>query len=564
MIIKEQILFEINKILEIIEIFSKLNIKTPNYKISEILDEIQYNINQAIIKIKNELIFLRDKAEWNNYTVGFFGITNAGKSTIIETLINGNGLTIGTGIKDFTKEVLIHDIPNFPKIKIVDMPGIEGDESEFEEIIGKAISQCHTLYAVVGTNKESEEGTILKIKKYLKEQGEIYSIINIRGKADKYARNKSLESENLLKLVERINLQFSPIFNNQYKECLYFNAHLAFCVGAEPKLPSHLNDKQAYLNVFGDFTNAYEFCNFQTLINTIIEGYNVSEQKIAKSNISKISFVIKQIIESLEIQNKEKLEKCLLKDVKKEIELMIVKLNTTVENYKEYIKNTLDNELNSLKNELTSVVYNGIDEGINQSEMEVRIKKITNEFNYKIEKKIKDLVLDLEAQIKKYFNELEARLKLTIDMNYIDININFEKIIEKLSNSLNDIFKKIADFGLRLGSIILAFLANPIAGIITLVVNIIGFFLNLFRDNTAKKQKAKRDAYIHINDLIWTIKTTVDKELISKLNNLSKEINTELNEITITFQKLELLSKQLSESISNIKSVHSQIIKITN
>lgn len=61
------------------------SIKPLNEKLKDIVEEfvklLTRNINEIDIELKN----LHENTSWGNLVVAFFGITNAGKSTIIET-----------------------------------------------------------------------------------------------------------------------------------------------------------------------------------------------------------------------------------------------------------------------------------------------------------------------------------------------------------------------------------------------------------------------------------------------------------------------------------------------
>ena len=88
-------------------------------------ENIRGVIFKGVSNIKYHLEILSKIAEWDRLNVSFFGETNAGKSTIIESLINGDGGSIGDGYKDFTKTI---NKITYENINLMDMPGIEGRE----------------------------------------------------------------------------------------------------------------------------------------------------------------------------------------------------------------------------------------------------------------------------------------------------------------------------------------------------------------------------------------------------------------------------------------------------
>jgi len=69
---------------------------------------------------------------------------------------------------------------------------------------------------VIGTNKEPEEGTINKIKSFLKDKAEVYSLINARGKPTAYNHKPLLIDDNLLAIEKRIKSRFEELLENHY------------------------------------------------------------------------------------------------------------------------------------------------------------------------------------------------------------------------------------------------------------------------------------------------------------------------------------------------------------
>lgn len=137
-------------------------------------------------KLSRDLHFFENHVEWDTFNIAFFGEANAGKSTLIEALIKGNGRTIGEGYKDHTKQILNYPLGN---IKLLDLPGIEGTEKRFINEIKKAINMAHVVIYVLGP-KEPEEGTLTKIKSYLRNKVKVISVINLRGTQSLYLLKK--------------------------------------------------------------------------------------------------------------------------------------------------------------------------------------------------------------------------------------------------------------------------------------------------------------------------------------------------------------------------------------
>lgn len=62
------------------------SLKIDNREGQAKLADITQKIQDIRVNFNEELLFLEDHAEWEKFTLAFFGETNAGKSTIIESL----------------------------------------------------------------------------------------------------------------------------------------------------------------------------------------------------------------------------------------------------------------------------------------------------------------------------------------------------------------------------------------------------------------------------------------------------------------------------------------------
>lgn len=91
---------------------------------------------------EGELSKALNETVWDNLVIAFFGETNAGKSTIIETFrilfdLNrkkGDGLIVGDGRHDFTKTYEEYKLSiGGHQFTLIDVPGIEGNEEEFKD-----------------------------------------------------------------------------------------------------------------------------------------------------------------------------------------------------------------------------------------------------------------------------------------------------------------------------------------------------------------------------------------------------------------------------------------------
>lgn len=118
-----------------------------NSQFNTVKEKIAFAFDSKIKEAKKELDVALKDTVWDNLVIAFFGETNAGKSTIIETFRilfddkrkKEDGLIVGDGRHDFTKtyEEYHLSIAGHP-FTLIDVPGIEGDEAEFKDVIKTA------------------------------------------------------------------------------------------------------------------------------------------------------------------------------------------------------------------------------------------------------------------------------------------------------------------------------------------------------------------------------------------------------------------------------------------
>lgn len=93
---------------------------------------------------------------------------------------NVDGTIIGNGSQDFTKTYKSYEFEiNETLTQLIDIPGIEGKESNYIEIIKEALKKAHLVCFVAREAKGIETKTLEKIQSYLGKNVEVLGIHNI-------------------------------------------------------------------------------------------------------------------------------------------------------------------------------------------------------------------------------------------------------------------------------------------------------------------------------------------------------------------------------------------------
>ena len=264
-------------------------LKAKNTAFSSIQNEFIKTIEDCISASENRINEVRNGAVWDNLVIAFFGETNAGKSTIIETFrilfnensnsseIGNDGLIVGNGESDYTQiyseyHMRINGVP----FTLIDVPGIEGNESKYEKEIKEALNKAHYVFYVQGQNKRPDSGTASKIKQYLREWVRVYSIYNIKGIASKFkepCQREILLSDSEKKIENQIEETFHEVLGDTYMGNISIQAFLAMCSKASfsSTRPDLLRGQSKLMSYFEDRDSLFSFSLFQSLINVVLQ-----------------------------------------------------------------------------------------------------------------------------------------------------------------------------------------------------------------------------------------------------------------------------------------------------
>lgn len=291
------------------------NLNGINSQFDEIQERITSTLRSKVNEANVELSSALKYTTWDNLVIAFFGETNAGKSTIIETFRisfdenrkKEDGLIVGDGRHDFTKtydeyKLSIAGVP----FTLIDVPGIEGNEDDFKDVIKTALHKAHCVFYVQGHNKKPDAATAMKIKKYLGDWVKVYSVYNVRGGVSNYDEEE--ERETLLtpgvrKTEDLIKSEFKNILGDVYAGHITLQGLLAMSAKANfsPEREDLIRGQQKLLKYFDDSTDAIlRFSQFQTLVEVVKDKASNFKQEIIEANKQKLISLAGKICADIE------------------------------------------------------------------------------------------------------------------------------------------------------------------------------------------------------------------------------------------------------------------------
>lgn len=540
------------------------NIQGLNDQMYELMKPVQRTLAQEIQKAQEEMTNSMELIPWDRLVIAFFGETNAGKSTIIETLRilfeanrskGTDGLIVGDGRQDFTKDYHEYSLSiNGTPFTLIDVPGIEGDENEFKTIITDALRKAHCIFYVQGHNKKPDEATASKIKDYLGDWVNVYSIQNVRGAVTDYDEEDErimLLNKDVLKNGVLIEQRFREILKDVYKGNIPLQALLAMCSKASfsPQRQDLLKTQKKLLNYFGTEEAVFQFSEFQNVINLIDTKSTNFKLEIANSNRQKMYSLANGVIQSVNRIIKENQEKA------ENFENSLRNFNRDVASYFNSTKNSIRNKIptmlasqfNQLQQNLFEVIDKGISSEQKKKEVDEIVSKFKRELSDNLSSVIKSEISSLNSKIDHAKRSLEAFTFTNVDLsvNSLQIDIDMEDLtiaVEELDIHFDDIT------GFSLSVVSGAAIGLPFGGPIGASIGAVGGAL-LYGIKSALGDNGKGSA-----------KSLIQKTIVTSKQKANSEVKVKLSDSIDKLSKSEVkLLKQVEEEIDMFEKFNSEV-----
>lgn len=585
-----------------------MDLKTNESKFSELKTDFIKAFTKNVKDAKSQMDAIKKNVVWDHLVIAFFGETNAGKSTIIETfriIFNEttrekklyrfdhpyfwtkffrfirnlfrkknkelyqygiDGDIVGDGSPDFTKqhkgyELHLEDNNLFT---LIDVPGIEGNEVFFQKDVQADLLKAHCVFYVQGHNKQPDEATAIKIRKYLNEWVSVYAIYNVRSNADQYmdpSDRNTLMSENVKQVETLIQRTFSRLIGRKFKGTLCTQGLLALCSYARfsKKHEDLIRKQQKLIHHFGSADNIWNFSQFDKLKDSVDYMNDHYLDEIIEANKLKYirvsQDIIKQINETIQ-EEKEKINS-FSNGLHRFFDGIQSELNTT----QTYIYSDVNGVIDKTFTDLNNYVFDCIEHDIKvePSKLQKRAKiQLKAGITESLTKRINNLNQDIKDMKRDLDNNDELSIgRIVISPNIPNINLN--KAMDELGIHWSDVFS----FGSTVANLaITGVFFGPVGAAIGCVLGgVFGLVKYSFGDGGKGKAKAKASEELDqakqlVRQNLNGIIDGINKKINSNVSDMTNKLNKEIVNLASMNSTIDNLKREITIKANNLKTSH--------
>lgn len=549
---------------------------------SNVFKKIREKYTDAILSCmenaKKRIDEVKNGAIWDNLVIAFFGETNAGKSTIIETfrILFGeeervrslqetpegvDGLIVGNGQSDYTQvykeyKMNIQGVP----FTLIDVPGIGGNESAYEAEIMNALNKAHYVFYVHTHRKKPDAGTAEKIKKYLNEWVRVYSVYNVRGIESNYDEDEErseLLSESDRKVVAQITDTFKAILGNTYVGNISLQGYLALCSKAKfsPIRKDLLRSQGKLLSYFGNYDSIYEFSGFESIIDVVSSKASNFKQEILEANKEKHKTLLRAMYN--EISCVSKLQYDRIVELKGKIESIVKNIKNDFTSSKNRLSSIAQREYDRLFAELEAQGVCAIEQKKTKDYLKSAANNALKHFEKRLNEGISDEIECLKDKVNKRTKELQQYIKVKDVDDYISINFASEihSSLKKMETTIGDVAGYVMGaVGAFLTGIAIANIWNPAGWFAGILAGIFAIFSGRNKKADAKNELRKK---------LREEKNKNKSELYTQINRIKNELDTYCEKlvaaVNVNKTNIEKLSDYIKTTSETLKLEYSKL-----
>lgn len=485
-----------------------------------------------------------------------------------------DGQIIGDGRSDFTRENTTFDFNLGEQLfSLIDVPGIEGDETVVSKPIEEAVRKAHAVFYVTRTarppqsndgNTSNAKGTLEKIKAHLGAQSEVWSIYNHPANSPRQLSSPLLNEDNNNSLAA-MDEKLKSELKEQYRRSLVISARPAYLALTECIVPGskEATEQRKFLDKFSNIQTILSLSGLTEFI-TFLQANIIGDykNKILRSNLNK---AYKTLASSLDELIKVQTEfKNLERNVRNEVSNAKSQINVGLEEFVGSLNASGSKVRHAFTNEVQKYIYDEIENDISNDEFKSKLKDTLNQKAENIQITLKRLI-ENEAnifgeQVRAIIERSSQHLKniVTVQNNNFDFQKDFKFDIN-VDNGLKVAGLAASGISAALG---IAFLvSNPagwtvafIGGVLALVGSLVGAVKSVwgFFDSEYKKSQQRKET----DKVLREASKNIEKEINEIIAQINQEVSAEMKKIQ---QQLEEPVKQCVDINTSLKRANAEL-----
>ncbi|UUT22659.1 MULTISPECIES: GTPase [Pseudomonas] len=500
-----------------------------------------------------------------------------------------DGEIVGTGQADFTQDNVIYQFSHQGKsFQLIDVPGIEGNESKYEAMVQAAIAKAHLVFYVNGTNKKPEAETAQKIKHYLNRDAKVYAICNLRGKADSYEFDSDRESlERTHKDAVATREQTREVLDNilgaeLVSGCQSLQGLLGFTgvafderglTSIHPSRTDLLKSQRAYKQDFVSQQAMRSFSQLDQLHQVIGNGCANFEVDIVESNKRKVLRLLQDTVGDLQKQRDEHQVFC------DKIGAEIVECQDVIRKSFQDLKSSFSSKrssaLDRFFNELTSAAREAVEVHFSdKDDVERVIKRHVSEGQERLAQKLEEiqeqLLEDLSQAIERALKRLQENAERVSFQRRLSEAASNSLSLSSAMDAISFNFSDVGSFLLSIGSYALSGfgigtvfpgIGNIVGAIVGGVIGLLAAGLSyLFGGRSKKIAEAQDQVAKAIKTEREKVTKTFNRDTEEMLTKIKEQIEgTVLSQLTDERRKMADVTALFDEKIASIQALKNQV-----
>ncbi|WNX69832.1 GTPase [Acinetobacter baumannii] len=482
-----------------------------------------------------------------------------------------DGQIMGDGRSDFTRESkeFLFDIKGI-QVKLIDVPGIEGDEKLVENEISKAVKKAHAVFYVTSKDAAPNEGTLQKIKTHLADQTEVWTVYNKPVTSPRSLKNGLISNDDERCALNDLNILMEGTLDKNYKDYTVVAGLAAFYAVANCLVPfgeKHRNQIKFLNNSNRDeLKEKSGLSKFQEHLTQRVIG-DVS-YKIKASNFNKVNYVLKQTVERLNHIHEE--FDTLKLNIDNQVEVTKQEIDSEYLDLMQTLKTMIKKIIQNFERKTRQEVYKRIESDISNEEFKGILKR---QIDNNLELVSKDFVVGFKTETANFDENLKQKLqKLSSRLASIQNNFKSDGVTGlnnkvSLKFDINNGINKMGLLGVGIG-VGAAMWWNP-AGWTAIALTAAGLLFSFakaiwsFFDSDFKKSEQKKNVDKNLSNIVKELKkvarenlSEVEGKIEPSLLDLKKKLNEPSDQITELVDDIQQSIKMFKTLSNNISSAY--------